>query len=64
MPPHEIHIHPYDRDPQSNAGNCRCGRAEAEKIHPHEAVPALHNPYLCVCGDPCEIHPDWMGRRT
>lgn len=25
--------HPYDRSPDSGAGNCWCGRAEPENIH-------------------------------
>lgn len=55
-------IHAYTRDPQSGAGNCRCGRAEHERIHPHEARPARYDIERCVCGLPCGQHPDWRGR--
>lgn len=27
--------HPYQRDPQSGAGNCTCGAAEHHFRHPH-----------------------------
>ena len=61
--------HPYSADPQSGADNCRCGRTEAHRVHPHEFrrahVPA-GNPSMfsdkCVCGRPPEDeqHLRWL----
>jgi hypothetical protein len=44
--------HPYAPDPQSGAGNCTCGMAEAHRHHPHVFTPARSDPTSCVCALP------------
>lgn len=42
--------HAYDRDPQSGAGNCQCGRAHEHVKHPHDFRPRASDKRRCVCG--------------
>jgi hypothetical protein len=51
-------VHPYQADPGSGAGNCRCGWSEQSHRHPHIAARAYANPEQCVCRKPPthEIH--------
>jgi hypothetical protein len=41
--------HTYERDPQSGAGNCWCGRALEHVMHPHDFLPRASDERLCVC---------------
>ncbi|MEU0992328.1 hypothetical protein [Streptomyces sp. NPDC005953] len=52
-------IHEYDRDPGSNAGNCRCGLHLESHRHPHPYTQA-HRSNVCVCAQPATapIHTD------
>lgn len=50
-------MHGYIRDPQSGAGNCKCGAFEFHRRHPHEFLPSNSNPDLCVCALPFEATP-------
>lgn len=51
--------HPYERDPQSGAGNCACGAAQHHRRHPHLFRQALGSE-RCVCALPAAhgIHID------
>lgn len=53
------HIHEYDRDPDSNAGNCRCGLHYESHRHPHPYTQAYRS-NTCVCAQPAgaPIHTD------
>ncbi len=53
------HIHPYERDPHSNAGNCRCGLHLESHRHPHPYTQAYRS-NGCVCAKPADapIHTD------
>lgn len=53
------HIHEYDRDPSSNAGNCRCGLHYESHRHPHPFTHAYRS-NTCVCAKPADapIHTD------
>lgn len=53
------HIHEYDRDPGSNAGNCRCGLHLESHRHPHPFTQAYRS-NTCVCSKPADasIHTD------
>lgn len=53
------HIHEYDRDPGSNAGNCRCGLHHESHRHPHPYTQASRS-NTCVCAKPAgaPIHTD------
>lgn len=44
--------HPYNRDPQSGAGNCVCGMALRHRRHWHEYMPAAGHPDICTCALP------------
>lgn len=50
--------HHYTPDPQSGAGNCRCGASKRHRRHPHEYLHQAPefggNPKLCTCGLPPE----------
>jgi hypothetical protein len=46
--------HDYQADPQSGAGNCVCGMAEAHRRHPHAFRAAASDPTRCVCALPAE----------
>jgi hypothetical protein len=52
-------MHAYEPDPQSGAGNCRCGWGERWACHPH-AFAQMDGREVCVCyrtaGDP--VHTD------
>ncbi|MFF4536585.1 hypothetical protein [Streptomyces aureus] len=52
-------VHPYQRSPHSNAGNCECGMAEESRIHPHAFTQAYRS-NGCVCAYPADhpIHTD------
>ena len=52
-------IHEYDRDPGSNAGNCRCGLHLECHRHPHPFTQASRS-NTCVCAQPADapIHTD------
>lgn len=43
-------MHLYESDPQSGAGNCKCGWAEHTKVHPHAFQGSLLISTRCVCG--------------
>jgi hypothetical protein len=55
-------MHDYERDPQSGAGNCKCGAAEHHRRHPHDfrrarpsaAMLPLRTLDVCVCGQRAE----------
>lgn len=49
--------HAYDGDPQSGAGNCRCGGAREHVRHPHDFTPRANDTHLCVCGRPRHSRP-------
>lgn len=53
------HIHEYDRDPSSNAGNCRCGLHYESHRHPHPFTQSYRS-NTCVCAKPAgaPIHTD------
>lgn len=53
------HIHEYDPDPGSNAGNCRCGLHYESHRHPHPYTQARRS-NGCVCAKPADapIHTD------
>lgn len=45
-------MHEYVSDPQSGAGNCKCGWAEHTVQHPHNFTEAMNWPDICVCSKP------------
>ena len=47
--PETIGVHPYQRSPHSGAGNCTCGRAERDRLHPHEYAQSWWDEQ-CTCG--------------
>ncbi|MFM9777070.1 hypothetical protein [Streptomyces scabiei] len=53
------HTHAYERDPHSNAGNCRCGLHYESHRHPHPYTQARRS-NACVCAQPADapIHTD------
>lgn len=53
------HIHGYDRDPGSNAGNCRCGLHYESHRHPHPFTQSYRS-NTCVCAKAADapIHTD------
>jgi hypothetical protein len=59
VPDRPAHIHEYDRDPGSNAGNCRCGLHYESHRHPHPFTQASRS-NTCVCAKPAAapIHTD------
>lgn len=53
------HIHEYDRDPGSNAGNCHCGLHYESHRHPHPFTQAYRsNTCICVQRADAPIHTD------
>lgn len=52
-------VHAFDRDPSSNAGNCRCGLHLESHRHPHPFTQAYRS-NTCVCARPAgaPIHTD------
>lgn len=52
--------HEYTRDPNSGAGNCRCGQSEESLAHPHKFTAAMVDTALCVCSKPrsADVHTD------
>ena len=52
--------HNYDRDPNSNAGNCRCGQGKESLAHPHKFRGMRADSARCVCLKPrsADVHTD------
>lgn len=55
--PNPAPTHAFRADPQSGAGNCVCGMGEHHRRHPHNFMPSLSWPDLCVCALPPEALP-------
>jgi hypothetical protein len=50
--------HEYSKDPDSGAGNCRCGQSKESLAHPHKFTAARADDALCVCSKPrsADVH--------